>query len=130
MKVIGIDPGTSSWDIFGYETTTNEVFMDKSIPAISILESPDVLLTEIAKCEPFDALVAPSGFGIPLKKVHDLNSNDYFEITLRKESSNPTMGLQKILQKSELSPSRKVTTDIVTFARMTTRNQNPVGSML
>ncbi len=98
MKVIGIDPGTSSWDIFGYETTTNKVFIDISIPSISVLNSPDALLIEIAKCEPFDALVAPSGFGIPLKQVQELTSQDYFEITLRKRSTNPTMGLQKILE--------------------------------
>ncbi|UYP47941.1 hypothetical protein NEF87_004226 [Candidatus Lokiarchaeum ossiferum] len=101
MKVIGIDPGTSSWDIFGYDTNNNEVFADKSIPSAQIIDNPERIIVEISKFEPFDFLAAPSGFGIPIKKVQDLTPEDIFEITLRKKSSKKVMGLQNLLYKMQ-----------------------------
>lgn len=101
MKVIGIDPGTSSWDIFGYETESNEIFVDISIPSAQILDNPEKIIEEITKYEPFDVLAAPSGFGIPIKKVQDLTPKDMFEITLRKNSSSRVMGLQNVLYKMQ-----------------------------
>ncbi len=99
MKVIGVDPGSSSWDIYGINTDTNEVFLDISIESDTILNEPDKFFEILSNEKKIDLLAAPSGFGLPIKQVNQLTEQDFFEITLKKNKSKSIMGLQTILEK-------------------------------
>ncbi len=79
-RVIGIDPGTKSFDVFGLEN--EEVFLDESIPTEEVDRDPDKLIQLLLNSEPLDAVAGPSGYGLPLKHISQLSSEDLFQIFL------------------------------------------------
>ncbi len=81
-RVIGIDPGSGSYDLCGLED--GKAFMDASIPTVEVAESPDKLLEAVKECGKLDAAVVPSGYGHPLKRVADLSESDFFYLSLTK----------------------------------------------
>ncbi|MCK5022278.1 MAG: DUF1464 family protein, partial [Candidatus Pacebacteria bacterium] len=99
MRVVGIDPGSSSWDIFGYDVETNEICIDISIKTEIIMENSNEFFKALENIEPFDLMVAPSGFGLPIKKVQELTDEDIYYMTLSTEKSPQIVGLKKILHK-------------------------------
>lgn len=101
MRVLGIDPGSGSWDLFGYEVKNfnMEVFLDRAFPTSEIKSNPDHLIDQLKSVLPLDCVTLPSGFGLPLTSLESLSNEDLSLITLRKASEIPTMGLAKILQK-------------------------------
>ncbi|MHA1510866.1 MAG: DUF1464 family protein [Promethearchaeota archaeon] len=107
MRVIGIDPGSSSWDIFGYNVETNEICIDTSIKTTDLMENPDAFFKALEDIEPFDLMVAPSGFGLPIKKVQELTDEDIYYMTLSTEKSPQIVGLKIILHKLKHMKSEK-----------------------
>ncbi len=98
MKVLGVDPGTLSWDFFGLEG--EKIILDTSIPTKELIENPKKAISIIKSVPDIDLMVAPSGFGLPLKKVSDLTEKDIF-YTLLKFSINKEdtmIGLGDILR--------------------------------
>jgi predicted butyrate kinase (DUF1464 family) len=96
MKAIGVDPGTKSYDIFGLDR--DNICIDTSIATDRVMKQPHLLIDILESQNPFDILVAPSGFGLPIKKVQNLTNRDIFELTLRKEHEQATIGLQEVLR--------------------------------
>jgi len=98
LRVIGIDPGSKSWDFFGLED--KEIILDTSIPSNELIEEPSKALTIIKSVENIDLIVAPSGFGLPLKKVEDVTEEDIFLILLKfdKKEKDKLIGLGEILR--------------------------------
>ncbi|HEX55194.1 MAG: DUF1464 domain-containing protein [Candidatus Altiarchaeales archaeon] len=70
VRAVGIDPGTKSMDIFGFDDETDETIIDESIPRDKITENPGIIM-EILKDLDADVIVGPSGYGIPLKRARD-----------------------------------------------------------
>ena len=97
-RVIGIDPGSKSWDFFGLEN--KDIILDTSIPSKELIEEPSKALTIIKSVENIDLVVAPSGFGLPLKKVTDITEEDIFLTLLKfdKKEKDKLIGLGKILR--------------------------------
>lgn len=77
-KVIGIDPGTKSFDLFGVEFIDHKekIFLDKTIPSEKVAQNPEILLSEIKPYLPVDAIIGPSGYGLPLTKLADAGDNE------------------------------------------------------
>ena len=98
VRVIGIDPGSKSWDFFGLED--NKIILDTSIPTKELVQEPQKAITIIKSVENIDLMVAPSGFGLPLKKVKDLTEKDIFFTLLKFEQKekNKLIGLGEILR--------------------------------
>ncbi len=63
LRVLGVDPGTKTFDIAVVEG--NEVRAEKSIPTEEIAKDPNVLINAIESFE-VDYVVGPSGYGVPL----------------------------------------------------------------
>ena len=80
-RVIGIDPGSKTWDFFGLED--NKIILDTSIPTKELIKEPQKTITIIKSVENIDLMVAPSGFGLPLKNVKDLTEKDIFFTLLK-----------------------------------------------
>jgi predicted butyrate kinase (DUF1464 family) len=93
--VLGIDPGTSSWDLVGLEH--GRLFFERSIPTSEIKRNPRELI-ELVEALNLDVLVAPSGYGLPLKKVKDLTSRDLRLIALKRREDARVMGLSNVLE--------------------------------
>ena len=77
-KIIGIDPGTKSFDLFGVEFTKSKerIFLDTSIPSEKVARNPEILLSEIRSFLPVDAIIGPSGYGLPLTNLADAKENE------------------------------------------------------
>lgn len=67
---IGIDPGTKSMDVFGFDDETDEVIIDRPIPRMEVTKNPQIVLDAILKVSrDVDAIVGPSGYGLPMVKA-------------------------------------------------------------
>jgi len=97
---VGIDPGSLSWDFFGLES--NNITLDTSIQTKEIIQDPQKVMTIIESVDNIDLMVAPSGFGLPLKKVKDLTERDIFLTLLKFEPKDnrkiTLLGLGKVLK--------------------------------
>lgn len=79
-RVVGIDPGTKSFDLCGLED--GRVFLDETRSTIEVSETPSSVAAVVERAEPLDLVVGPSGMGLPLKKIEELNETDLFQMTL------------------------------------------------
>lgn len=97
IKVLGVDPGSYSWDFVGYDSDQG-IILDTSIPTKRIQQEPLLFLDILQSKGPFDLISAPSGFGLPLKKVSDMSEDDFFLSILKKKSHKGSIvGLTQIL---------------------------------
>ncbi|HDS44717.1 MAG TPA: DUF1464 domain-containing protein [Methanomicrobia archaeon] len=72
VTAIGIDPGTKSMDLFGFDDATNEVFIDLAVPRAEVTKNPGIVLDAIQALErDIDVIVGPSGYGLPMVKASD-----------------------------------------------------------
>ncbi|MFX0073251.1 MAG: DUF1464 family protein, partial [Candidatus Hermodarchaeota archaeon] len=89
-------------DFFGLEN--KEVILDTSIPSIELIEEPNKAIAILKSIENIDLIVAPSGFGLPLKNVTDITEDDIFLMLLKfdKKEQNKLIGLGEILRLMKL----------------------------
>lgn len=73
-RVLGIDPGTISFDICGLDD--GRVFCDRSIPTAEALADPAFITDLIDSLSPIDLVAGPSGYGLPLTAARDLTDTD------------------------------------------------------
>lgn len=93
MSVLGIDPGTSRWAFVFLE---NGRLADEAVVSTDEISSnPQIVLDFVKQAE---LIIAPSGYGIPIKKVGDLNSRDYKEILLKRKGEGQIMGLENVIR--------------------------------
>ena len=97
-RVLGIDPGSKSWDFFGLED--DKIILDTSLPTKELISDPQKALTIINSVKDIDLMVAPSGFGLPLKDVHELTEQDIFFTLLKfdQKEKNKLVGLGEVLR--------------------------------
>jgi predicted butyrate kinase (DUF1464 family) len=73
-RVVGVDPGTQSFDLCGL--TDGQVFLEASIGADDIRRAPAVLVDRLEAALPLDMIAAPSGYGLPLVPAIGLREQD------------------------------------------------------
>ncbi|MHC1623852.1 MAG: DUF1464 family protein [Candidatus Methanospirareceae archaeon] len=72
VTAIGIDPGTKSMDVFGFDDETDEVIMDLAIPRVEVTKNPKIVLDAIREIgREIDVIVGPSGYGLPMVKASE-----------------------------------------------------------
>ena len=79
VRAVGIDPGTYSMDIFGFDDETGKIIVDESIPRVKITENPEIVLEILRKVKEehgIDIIVGPSGYGVPTKRASELDDHD------------------------------------------------------
>ncbi|MFH1639952.1 MAG: DUF1464 family protein [Chloroflexota bacterium] len=74
MRVIGIDPGTGSFDFFGMED--GKIILDTSIAVPDVARNPEVLVDTIRDVLPLDMVVGPSGYGLPVTRISDMGDRE------------------------------------------------------
>lgn len=75
MRVVGIDPGTYSFDLFGMEDN-KKVIVDETIRSEDVLQNPYILVEKLEGLATLDIIIGPSGWGIPLKSIKDMTEGD------------------------------------------------------
>jgi len=101
MRAIGIDPGTRTWDFVCLED--GNLILDETVPTGKVKKEPELVINLIKEFNP-DLVNAPSGYGLPLKRIGDLNDGDFFQITLKKtfkksfiKKKGANLGVTKVL---------------------------------
>jgi len=74
MRVVGIDPGTGSFDFFGMDG--EKIILDTSVPVPEVAQNPKVLLDTVRTVFPLDMIVGPSGYGLPVTPVRDITDRE------------------------------------------------------
>jgi len=74
MRVIGIDPGTGSFDFFGMDG--EEIILDTTVPVPEVARNPEVLLDTARSAFPLDMIVGPSGYGLPPTPIKDITERE------------------------------------------------------
>ena len=70
MRVVGIDPGTGSFDFFGMEG--ERVIIDTTVPVPDVAQNPKVLIDTVKSVFPLDMIIGPSGYGLPPTPIRDM----------------------------------------------------------
>lgn len=91
VRVIGVDPGTVSFDICGLEG--KEVFCDTTLPTGEVGAAPHLLVDFLKSQVPLDFIIAPSGYGLPWVSIKDFGPQETFEFVLvdSKERKPPSL---------------------------------------
>jgi predicted butyrate kinase (DUF1464 family) len=80
VKAIGIDSGTKTMDIYGFDDTNGEVLIDLAIPRDEITKNPSIIIEKLRETQKaagfIDAIIGPSGYGLPLQKARDASYAD------------------------------------------------------
>jgi len=74
MRIVGIDPGTGSFDFFGMDG--GKVILDTSVPVPDVTQNPNVLLDTVRSVFPLDMIVGPSGYGLPVTPITDITERE------------------------------------------------------
>jgi predicted butyrate kinase (DUF1464 family) len=97
VTVIGVDPGTKSFDFCGMED--DKVVLNESVPSEEIAQNP-MRFVEVVKSIDADYIVGPSGYGLHVKKLSELDSKDLFLLTLVKPEELNNISVLAGMQKS------------------------------
>lgn len=80
VKSVGIDPGTKSMDLYGFDDETGETIIDEAIPRDEVTKSPEMVVRVLRKLQDevgrIDVIVGPCGYGMPLKRARDATDED------------------------------------------------------
>ena len=112
VKAIGIDPGTMSMDLYGFDDESGEVLIDEAIPREEITANPRIVVDRLLEVQRrfgrIDAVVGPCGYGMPLKRACEASDADIALATfVTKEDVERRLrivglrGLMKILREAK-----------------------------
>ncbi|RLE50244.1 MAG: DUF1464 domain-containing protein [Candidatus Methanomethylicota archaeon] len=112
VKAIGIDPGTMSMDLYGFDDESGEVLIDEAIPREEITAKPKIVVDRLLEVQRrfgrIDAVVGPCGYGMPLKRACEASDADIALATfVTKEDVERRLrivglrGLMKILREAK-----------------------------
>jgi predicted butyrate kinase (DUF1464 family) len=73
-RVIGVDPGTVSIDVCGLDD--GRLFLDESFDTREALADPARFVAMLESRGPVDLIAGPSGYGLPLRRAHELTDTD------------------------------------------------------
>jgi predicted butyrate kinase (DUF1464 family) len=84
VRVIGIDPGTVSFDVCGLQD--GAVFLDLSIPSVDLGADPASLIEPLLAAQPLDLVLGPSGYGLPLMPAARVGEAEVAQMVLVRAS--------------------------------------------
>ncbi|MEM3046406.1 MAG: DUF1464 family protein [Candidatus Bathyarchaeia archaeon] len=96
MRALGIDPGTSSFDVCCIGDSTEEVLLEESIPTEAVAKQPERLYQVVADAKP-DVVVGPSAMGMPFKHISEVTELDVAYATMAK-NTEVDVAVRKLIQ--------------------------------
>ncbi|MBN2250718.1 MAG: DUF1464 family protein [Candidatus Altiarchaeota archaeon] len=97
VRVMGIDPGTKSFDFCGIDE--GRVVLNESILSGDIAGDPGRFV-EVVESMDAEFIVGPSGYGLPVKRLSELDARDLFLLTLVKPEELDRINVLSGMQKS------------------------------
>jgi predicted butyrate kinase (DUF1464 family) len=103
-RVVGIDPGTFSFDIHGLED--GDAFLNQSVPTSEVARHPEALLAVLQGALPLDLIAGPSGYGLPLVPIEAVGERELNLICLAQPGEGAGVGglrtLVRLLREARL----------------------------
>ncbi|MCW4025357.1 MAG: DUF1464 family protein [Candidatus Bathyarchaeota archaeon] len=85
VRTIGIDSGTKTMDIYGFDDQDGSTIIDLAIPRDEITKSAQLVVEKLREVESrvgkIDAIVGPSGYGMQLKRAQDATNKEIAQAT-------------------------------------------------
>jgi len=97
---VGIDAGTSSFEIFALED--DKPLLKRTFSTSEVKKNPEIVLNVLREIDP-DVIAGLSGYGLPVKRFSELSDDDVVLMTLNFDRT--VMGVRKLvdlIRKSEL----------------------------
>jgi predicted butyrate kinase (DUF1464 family) len=98
-RVVGIDPGTLSFDLCGLED--GKIFLDLTIPAKEVASNPQSLVDALNAAKPLDLVIGPSGYGLPWVPIQEFSDRELFLFVLVDERerghASPLGGMRELV---------------------------------
>ena len=82
-RVAGVDPGTVSFDVCALED--GEVILERSFRTADVGADPQLLVTALADVGPFELVLGPAGYGLPLVPVAEVGERELALMLLLRE---------------------------------------------
>ena len=96
MRIVGIDPGTGSFDFFSMEG--EKIILDTSVPVPEIAQNPNVLLDTVRSVFPLDVIVGPSGYGLPVTPIKDITERELSQMIPLDKSVPLNEGIRMVIE--------------------------------
>jgi predicted butyrate kinase (DUF1464 family) len=97
MRVVGIDPGTTSFDLCGI-SDGDGVILDVTIPSSELNEDPDALFALLDSIAPLDLIVGHSGLGTALRRGRDIDEMAIAEMLLAPKRELESKNTPELIQ--------------------------------
>lgn len=94
VRVIGIDPGTRSFDFCGLED--GKIFLQTSITSVEVADNPQSILDVITSAGNINLVVGPSGYGLPLLPAKKVTEKEFFQLVLVRQDDDKIPVLEAI----------------------------------
>jgi predicted butyrate kinase (DUF1464 family) len=96
-RVLGIDPGTVSFDILGLQD--GDAFLERSVPTSEVARRPETLLGVLQAALPLDLIAGPSGYGLPLVPIEAVGERELTLLCLAQPGDgSPIGGLRTLVR--------------------------------
>ncbi len=99
VRVVGIDPGTTSFDLCGI--AGERLILDESIPTAQVIADPQTLVERLASVAPVELVLGPSGYGLPWVPLSQMEKRelDLALLSYRRERGRDTIigGMRELL---------------------------------
>ncbi|MGA2385917.1 MAG: DUF1464 family protein [Candidatus Bathyarchaeia archaeon] len=80
VKAVGIDSGTKTMDIYGFDDLSGKVLVDCALSREEVTKNPCLVIEKLREvqqaCGKIDAISGPAGYGLPLQKAKDASMED------------------------------------------------------
>ena len=80
VKAIGIDSGTKTMDMYGFDDETGKVLVDFALSREEVTKNPRSVIDKLKETQQtfgkIDAIAGPAGYGLPLQKAVDASLED------------------------------------------------------
>ena len=91
-RVAGVDPGTVSFDVCGLDG--GEVFLERSFRTVDVGADPQPLVEALVDHGPFELVLGPAGYGLPLIPVEQVGERELgLMLLLREDEPHGRVGV-------------------------------------
>jgi len=106
VKAVGIDSGTKTMDIYGFDDQDGKVLVDLALSREAVTENPSIVIAKLREAQQafgkIDAIAGPAGYGLPLQKAKDASYEDIalatFVTQADVERKLKIVGLRRLMQ--------------------------------
>ncbi len=85
VKAVGIDSGTKTMDIYGFDDQDGSVLVDFALSREEVTKNPSLVIDKLKEVQrahgKIDAVAGPAGYGLPLQKAKDASLEDIAQAT-------------------------------------------------